>query len=406
MGTTNKALEKKINKKISKSVTSDFQIGDNFCIDIKELDSIFTALKEKSFDLIGPTVKEQTIAFDQIESVKDLPEGYTDEQSPGIYRVKKTDSKTLFNFTTGSNSLKKYLYPPHHTLWTASRNKGNFTVKENIPNLKPLAIIGLRACDLKAMFVQDRVLTQGEYKDSYYQLRRNSLFIVAVNCSRSVSTCFCTSMGSGPSVTNDFDLALTELITNTTHKFRLEVGSDKGLDVVKNLKFKAATNKELNDAKEVIKKTTNSITRQLDLHHLDVILKGSHDHKIWDEIGKECLNCGNCTMACPTCFCHTLEDTTDLTGSTAQRTRRWDSCFTIEFSYLHGGSVRTSSGARYRHWMTHKLATWIEQFDMSGCVGCGRCITWCPVGIDITEVAQTLRQTVLDEAHAVAWEEI
>ena len=98
-------------------------------------------------------------------------------------------------------------------------------------------------------------------------------------------------------------------------------------------------------------------------------------------------------MVCPTCFCTTVEDHSDLAGETAERVRSWDSCFTLDFSYVHGGSVRTETQSRYRQWMTHKLASWIDQFGTSGCVGCGRCITWCPVGIDITEEAAAIRQT-------------
>ena len=92
-------------------------------------------------------------------------------------------------------------------------------------------------------------------------------------------------------------------------------------------------------------------------------------------------------MVCPTCFCSTVVDSSDVTGETATRTKVWDSCFSQEFSYMSGGSVRVSGGARYRQWITHKLAYWHDQFDTSGCVGCGRCITWCPVGIDIRKEA-------------------
>jgi ferredoxin len=97
-------------------------------------------------------------------------------------------------------------------------------------------------------------------------------------------------------------------------------------------------------------------------------------------------------MACPTCFCTTVDDVTDLTGSQAVRSRRWDSCFSMDFSYIHGGSVRSSGASRYRQWLTHKLASWQDQFGASGCVGCGRCITWCPVGIDLTEEVEAIRQ--------------
>ena len=102
------------------------------------------------------------------------------------------------------------------------------------------------------------------------------------------------------------------------------------------------------------------------------------------------MACGNCTLVCPTCFCATVQDTTDVSG-TVERDREWASCFDVEHSYLHGGSVRETTRARYRQWMTHKLSTWWDQFGTSGCVGCGRCVTWCPVGIDITEEAAAIR---------------
>ncbi len=107
-------------------------------------------------------------------------------------------------------------------------------------------------------------------------------------------------------------------------------------------------------------------------------------------------------MACPTCFCTTVEDATDLDGATAERRERWDSCFTSDFSYIHGGAVRPSTGARYRHWITHKLAGWVDQFGSMGCVGCGRCITWCPVGIDITAEVRALDAAATSDARGGA----
>jgi ferredoxin len=126
------------------------------------------------------------------------------------------------------------------------------------------------------------------------------------------------------------------------------------------------------------------------------LLYQNFEHPRWDEIAARCLSCGNCTMVCPTCFCTNVEDVSDVTGHRAERWRRWDSCFTMSFSYIHGGSVRTSAKARFRQWMTHKLASWIDQFGTTGCVGCGRCIAWCPVGIDLTEEAQALRGVAND----------
>ena len=132
--------------------------------------------------------------------------------------------------------------------------------------------------------------------------------------------------------------------------------------------------------------------RQLDTGGLRDLMGGSHAAARWDDVAARCLTCGNCTLACPTCFCTSVEDSSDLTGEHAERWELWDSCFDLDFSYLHGGSVRTSPKSRYRQWLTHKLGTWHDQFGSSGCVGCGRCIVWCPAGIDLTEEVKALRE--------------
>ncbi len=147
----------------------------------------------------------------------------------------------------------------------------------------------------------------------------------------------------------------------------------------------------------VVAKVAQQMGRTMDTAGLKDLLCRNYEHPRWDEVAARCLACANCTMACPTCFCTTVEDVTDLTGTHAERWRKWDSCFSLDFSYIHGGSVRSSARARYRQWMTHKLATWMDQFGTSGCVGCGRCITWCPVAIDITEEVRAIRESEASE---------
>ncbi|MCK4774160.1 MAG: 4Fe-4S dicluster domain-containing protein, partial [Candidatus Krumholzibacteria bacterium] len=157
------------------------------------------------------------------------------------------------------------------------------------------------------------------------------------------------------------------------------------------LSHKEATPGERAASEAATERAVSQIERSMDTDGIRDLLCGNYEHPRWDEVSKRCLTCANCTLVCPTCFCTTVEDTTDLTGENAERWRKWDSCFTTDFSYIHGGSIRSSSTARYRHWITHKLATWFDQFGSSGCVGCGRCIAWCPVGIDITEEAAAIR---------------
>jgi ferredoxin len=132
----------------------------------------------------------------------------------------------------------------------------------------------------------------------------------------------------------------------------------------------------------------------MDTGDLPDLLYGNLDSPQWDLIAQRCLSCTNCTMVCPTCFCVDVQDLSDLSGQNTERQRIWDSCFNTDFSHVHGGNTRPNIRSRYRQWLTHKLASWVDQFGELGCVGCGRCITWCPVGIDLTEEITAIREGV------------
>ncbi|MGE4091013.1 MAG: 4Fe-4S dicluster domain-containing protein, partial [Candidatus Binatia bacterium] len=217
--------------------------------------------------------------------------------------------------------------------------------------------------------------------------------VVAVNCGEPAGTCFCVSMETGPKARSGFDLALTEVVDAGKHYFTVEVGSARGQQLLSRLPHREASADEQRAASAVTMQAETRMGRSLNTADIKTLLYSNYEHPRWDEVAGRCLTCGNCTMVCPTCFCTTVEDVTDITGNQAERWRTWDSCFSMDFSYIHGGSVRASGKSRYRQWMTHKLATWIDQFGTSGCVGCGRCITWCPVGIDITAEVQAIRTT-------------
>jgi Fe-S oxidoreductase len=147
----------------------------------------------------------------------------------------------------------------------------------------------------------------------------------------------------------------------------------------------------LKGADQLVSEAAKKMGRAMNTAGIKELLYKQIDHSRWEEVASRCLTCANCTMVCPTCFCTTVEDVSDVTGEHAERWRKWDSCFNLNFSYIFGGSLRRTVKGRYRQWMTHKLASWIDQFGVSGCVGCGRCITWCPVGIDITEEVRAMR---------------
>ena len=360
--------------------------GNQRVIARADLDQLLAAIARRGFRLIGPTVRDGVIVYDDISSSSDLPAGWTDEQDGGRYRLHRRDDEALFGYAVGPQSWKKYLFPSASVVWRSGQ--------DGAPDAEarpPMAFIGVRSCELRAIAIQDRVFLGGERVDPVYAGRRAGAFLVAVNCGTAAGTCFCVSMEAGPKAESGFDLALTELLDGGRHEFLVEAGTSRGADVLSEVTSRAAGGAETQAAAEVVERTAASMGRQLDTGGIKDLLYDNFEHPRWDDVASRCLTCGNCTMVCPTCFCFSVEDVGDLAGTQAEQQRSWDSCFTTEHSYLHGGPVRASGRSRYRQWMTHKLATWIDQFGTSGCVGCGRCITWCPVGIDITEEAAAIR---------------
>ena len=362
-------------------------------IERPDLPRLFPALQQREFEMVGPTVRDGAIVYDRLASDADLPAGWTDEQDGGRYRLRKRADQALFGYAVGPHSWKRYLFPPATRLWSAKRTGAEFIVEEADGVAPKLAFIGVRACELHAIAIQDRVFMGSGYVDPTYARRRENVFIVAVNCAVAGGTCFCASMKTGPKAESDFDLALTEIIENARHYFVVEAGTEMGARVRAEIPHRPANADEQTAAGRVVEKTAGAMGRSLDTNGIKELLYANLDHPRWDEVASRCLTCANCTMVCPTCFCSTVEDTTDLTGDHAERWRKWDSCFTMDFSCIAGGSVRPSAKSRYRQWLTHKLATWHDQFGTSGCVGCGRCITWCPVAIDITEEVRAIRES-------------
>jgi ferredoxin len=255
------------------------------------------------------------------------------------------------------------------------------------------AFLGVRACELAAIAIQDRVFMGSGAVDRTYEQKRRDVFTVAVNCMVAGGTCFCVSMGTGPRCTSGYDLVLTEILEPGRHEFVLEAGSEAGERILSLLPGRSAAEDDLGTVDRIVAETASSMGRFMDTEGIKELLYENLEHPRWDQVAERCLSCTNCTLVCPTCFCSTTTDTVTLDGETAQRSRRWDSCFTMDFSALHGVPVRGDTRARYRQWMTHKLASWYDQFGSSGCVGCGRCISWCPVGIDITEEVAAIRAT-------------
>ncbi len=362
-----------------------------------ELPRLFAALQARGYQVVGPTVRDGAIVYDHLASPEQLPVGWTDEQEGGTYRLKKRNDAALFGYVVGPHSWKKYLFTPEERLFRARRTADGFEVLPEEIAPPRLAFLGVRACELHAIAVQDKVFVGGAFADPSYQARRGNIFIVAVNCGQAGKTCFCVSMKTGPKATAGFDLALTEILDGDRHYFVIESGSEAGAEVLAELPLLPAEEPEISAAAAATERAVSQMGRKLETDGIKELLYRNLENPRWDEVAERCLSCANCTMVCPTCFCSNVEDVTDLTGEHAERWRKWDSCFTVGFTHLAGGEVRSSVKSRYRQWLTHKLGTWIDQFGTSGCVGCGRCITWCPVAIDLTEEVRAIRESEPNE---------
>ncbi|MFN8544664.1 MAG: 4Fe-4S dicluster domain-containing protein [Candidatus Binatia bacterium] len=356
------------------------------------LDDLLGLLAADGFEVLGPQVDQGAIIYGPVRTAADLPWGWTDRQSPGSYRLEAGDRSTCFGFAVGPHSWKRYLFPPTLTLWRARRSGRGVTVEEPPAEASRRALVGIRACELAAIAVQDRVFLDraGRWTDPHYARARAALLLVAVECEQPAGTCFCAAMGTGPAVPpGAADLTLTEL----DEGFVARAGTSHGAALLARLALEEAGAADRAEAERRVAAAAERMGRTPDVHDVRALLHRNQEHPRWDAVAARCLGCTNCTLVCPTCFCSAVEETTDLDGSSVERVRRWDSCFTPAFAQVHGGNFRPTLRARYRQWLTHKFASWYDQFDTSGCVGCGRCITWCPVGIDVTEEIGAIRAT-------------
>ena len=359
----------------------------------EQISSLVDCLLRRGYEVNAPTVRDGAIVYDRIASGNELPTGWTDEQQAGKYQLKKRQDGALFGYSVGPHSWKKFLFPSVSCVWAAQTVDGHFRVMTGEPEYVSRAFLGVRACELHALAIQDKVFLENAYVDSGYKTRRENALIVAVNCTQAGGTCFCDSMGTGPRVSFGYDILLTEIFPDGEHLLLADAATPTGNEILAEISSQPATREQIAAATAAVDTAASHMGRTMPTSGLKELLYRNVENPRWDVLAERCLSCANCTLVCPTCFCSTIEDCTDLAGQQAERIRKWDSCFTTDFSYIHGGSVRATPRSKFRQWMMHKLAYWNDQFGTSGCTGCGRCITWCPVGIDITEEVRAIRDS-------------
>lgn len=372
-------------------------VGATIAIQKPELDTIIGKLVSMGYQVIGPRIKDHTMVLDPVQRISDLTFGYTSEERAGSYQLVRNGLHNYFDITNGPHSWKQYLFPPVADILTYRKEPGDthkWTAEAGNGNHPPYALLGVRPCDLAAIKIQDKVFLRDQWCDPVYKERRTSAFVIAVNCTLPGGTCFCASMGTGPTANDGYDLLLTEL----DDVFLIEIGSEAGRMVVADngLQWTPASAFLIHSAQEKLLQAAEMMGRQLpNPDELPDVLLSNLEHPHYDDVSERCMKCGSCTLVCPTCFCWDITDHISIAGDETTRVRVWDSCFNIEYSHIFGGNMRPNTHSRYRQWLTHKFASWYQQFGSSGCVGCGRCISWCPAGIDPTEEIAAIREVTL-----------
>ena len=357
----------------------------SYFLPYNRLQHLLQGLLDAGYSCVGPQVRDGAIVYDVLQHMDQLPWGIQDDQTPGSYQLKKIDKHKAFAFANGPQAIKPILFKPQETVWKVVRNdEGKLIFQPYLAEEKPVAIIGARSCDLSAMSIQDKVFIESKHPEPRYKKRREQLFVVAVNCSYSSNNCFCVSAGTGPEVKNPYDLLMSEVDDG----FVVNVGSERGQAIIAGLQLTKAKVAQCKKANQNVAQAAAMQTKRIPLDNqrgLRDLLFSNLNHPRWEEVAERCLSCGNCTSVCPTCFCHSEIEKPSLDGTSSEHQREWDSCFTAGHSYSSGKVIRDDTSKRYRQWLTHKVGSWFDQFDTSGCVGCGRCVSWCPVGIDLTE---------------------
>jgi sulfhydrogenase subunit beta (sulfur reductase) len=358
------------------------------CLDGEGLSRLIDLLRADGRRVIGPTIVDGALQMTEIDRASDLPFGWTVTSAPGAVRLERRgaeDPRSRRAFDTGPawSGIKPWTFPSRvDAIRAETRPDGSVSVAVEAAPGAPLAVIGARACDLAALAIHDRVLAGGPAVDRDYAARRADLLVVAVECAFATSTCFCTSMGTGPDVRSGADVVLAEVDGG----FVARAETPAGARLLDRLGLAPAADEDVALAVRQVAAIASAMGTAVKADGLHDRLLANLDHPRWQSIAERCLACGNCTLVCPTCFCTGTTIESDLDGRESTGIRTWDSCFTAGFAQVAGGgSFRPHHADRYRQWLTHKFATWWDQFGSSGCVGCGRCVAWCPVGIDIRE---------------------
>ncbi len=342
--------------------------------------------------------------MDKVLHKKALPKWLKELESYEIYAPQENDDLWSFelvksfefldsNYSNCIQSPKKIIFPQTETLLKFERlENGKLEVEEQLPEDRKKVIFGVRPCDAKALTLMDKVFT-GDFEDLYYTKRRNQTTLVGLGCNTPPSPqCFCVSVGGSPHSNEGLDILMTDL----EDKYYLQSFTAKGNELLilgKNI-FEEPNPDEKSMLKRIHQEAKNKFKTKLrEIEKIPDKLKGMFDSSFWDEEAMSCIRCGICTYLCPTCHCFDINDEVYSTSSLrGKRIRTWDTCQFPDFTmHSSGHNPRPDKASRLRQRIFHKFQYFVEKFNAYQCTGCGRCISKCPVGIDITEILEKVK---------------
>jgi hypothetical protein len=311
------------------------------------------------------------------------------------FRRIESAAEVDWNYSSTTIPPSKIIYAPQQALVRFVKSDKGYKAEEDAGAITDRALLAVHPCDLHGLLVLERTFL-GQMKDAAYERVRSRATVVGLNCQNVGEKCFCASFGTGPFfgfwMQQGPPFGCDAILTDLGERFLVETFGEKGDMLFVKVKSSPPSLDDIGEkfkreaaAKERFRKTLNT-------RDLPALMRRNLYHPTWRITGEgKCLSCANCTNVCPTCFCYDTWDKAQLDLSVIERVRRWDSCQDERFAEVHGGNFRSTREARLRQFVCHKLSYWVEQYGCFGCVGCGRCMTWCPTGIDLTEIAAEIR---------------
>ncbi len=306
-----------------------------------------------------------------------------------LFKLLENGVEPLVGYLNAKNSPKNFLFPQTETMMRYMKTERGTELSKDNGEAGKAVLFGVRPCDARSFVLLDMVFDQETYRDPYYIDKREKTTVVSFACVHPpYTTCFCTSVGGHPMSSDGADVMLTDI----GDSYLAEFITSKGEKLLKKMEgLPKAEDSAVEKKKELSDNAEKEIKSHVPAMQIKTWLDENFEHPFWDTIHRSCIACGTCTYLCPTCHCFDISD--EEKGDNGKRIRSWDSCMYWLFTYeTSGHNPRPSQKERWRQRVMHKFKYYVDNFKAISCVGCGRCVMYCPVNIDIRKIIEDISE--------------